>query len=177
MFTPPTAAAAPRIAAADGEGPLQLWERYCAYQRLPASAGEAGGALLRRVLHEGAAAAGALEQPHTRLQFEAVELEGYFRCGLGPGLGLEWGEGGVRAAMPSCGSARAFGSACGSTPLPPPPLCRPSHPRHAPAPTVHLLASFKEVVRYDLASRGLVVVTGQVQDSGEGLGEPHCHPC
>ncbi|PSC67536.1 ABC transporter (ISS) [Micractinium conductrix] len=103
VISPPEAAATPRLGAAEGLGPLQLWERYCSWQRLPAGAAAAGAELLRRLLTEDGA--GRLEAQHTSLQFSAVEVEGYF--------------------------------------------------------------SFREPVRYDLSQRGLVVVTGQVQDTAE----------
>lgn len=79
LFTPPEAAAAPRIAAAEGLGPLQLWQRYCSYQRLSPAAADAGADLLRGLLRAGGAGEGAREQPHTVLEFESVEVEGYFR--------------------------------------------------------------------------------------------------
>ncbi|PRW45242.1 ABC transporter (ISS) isoform C [Chlorella sorokiniana] len=77
VFTPPEAAAAPRIAAAEGMGPLQLWSEYCAWQRLPPPAAEAGAGLLRGLLG-GAMGGTPLEQPHAAVEFEAVEVEGYF---------------------------------------------------------------------------------------------------
>jgi hypothetical protein len=82
LFTPPEAAATPRLGPSEGLAPLQLWQRYAAWQRLPAAAAAAGADLLTGVLGGGAgAAAGALEGQHTTLAFEAVEVEGYFRCG------------------------------------------------------------------------------------------------
>lgn len=161
MFTPPEAAAAPRISAAEGMGPLQvrglprrascglglsqcgdaaapqaptqnapgtprctpaphppipalcplpslplhlqLWGEYCAWQRLPPPAAEAGADLLRGLL--GGATTGApLEQPHTAIEFEAVEVEGYFRQGLTPGEWLVLVLG--TAAAPGAGAAR-----------------------------------------------------------------------
>jgi hypothetical protein len=87
VCTPPEAAAAPRISAAEGLGPLQLWERYCSYQRLPAGAAAAGACLLRQLLVDGSGSgSGGLEEPHRDIEFQAVEVEGYFR----------------RACLPAC---------------------------------------------------------------------------
>lgn len=111
VFTPPQASAAPRISAADGEGPLQLWERYCAWQRLPPPVAEAGSGLLRALLSGGnGSGAGSLEQPHTAIEFRTVELEGYFRCvrsaadvGVG-GCGRVWVGGRYNVAVCHVGS-------------------------------------------------------------------------
>ena len=86
MCTPPEAAAAPRISAAEGLGPLQLWERSCAYQRLPAGAAAAGAALLRQLLVDGSRGngSGGLEEPHRSIEFQSVEVEGYFRWACVP---------------------------------------------------------------------------------------------
>lgn len=83
IFSPPQPAAAPRISAAEGLSPLQLWERYCAWQRLAPAAAAAGAGLLRGLLAGAAGEVAGLEQPVTALEFEAVEVEGYFRWGAG----------------------------------------------------------------------------------------------
>lgn len=56
----------------------QLWSEYCAWQRLPQPAVDAGTGLLRGLLGGGLGGA-PLEQPHSSIEFEAVEVEGYFR--------------------------------------------------------------------------------------------------
>lgn len=59
---------------------MQLWERYCGWKRLPEAAASAGAGLLRSLLGGAAGGGGApLEAPHTSLEFQAVEVEGYFR--------------------------------------------------------------------------------------------------
>ena len=107
VYSPPEASAAPRIRAAEGEGPLQLWERYCRYQRLPAGAAAAGGGLLRALLGGARGGGGApLEQRHTAIEFESVEVEGYFRR-VGPGVRWARAAGAhARTALPPRVSAR-----------------------------------------------------------------------
>lgn len=58
---------------------LQLWERYCGWQRLPEAAAAAGAELLRGLLAGGSGLGEGLEQRHTSIEFRAVEVEGYFR--------------------------------------------------------------------------------------------------
>ncbi len=68
---------------------MQLWERYCSWQRLPAAAAAAGAELLRGLLAGSSGLGEGAEQQHTSIQFQAVEVEGYFR--LVPGFGAAKG--------------------------------------------------------------------------------------
>ena len=102
MQAPPPAASGPRIATVEGMGPMQLFQRYAEWQRLPPAAAALGERLLGGVAErEG----GATGRRHTRLEFERVEVEGYFRWvrGLLGGwvgeLGACWVGGWVRGLL------------------------------------------------------------------------------
>jgi hypothetical protein len=85
VVAPPAPAAAPRIAAAEDLGPVELFQRYAALRGMPPGAAARGAELLRALPGGGGAMAGAAAAAAAggaggavSLSFHAVEVEGYF---------------------------------------------------------------------------------------------------